>query len=40
MGMEVVTILALMGEVRLSPMVYMHWLQTMANRAATPSSSL
>ena len=34
MGIEVVTMLALMGEVRLSPMVKQHWLHTNPKTAA------
>ena len=39
MGIDVVTMLALTGEVMPSPMVYMHWLNTMPNSAATASNS-
>ena len=35
-GIEVVTILALMGEVILSPMVNPHWLRVNPNRPARP----
>ena len=40
MGMEVVTILELTGEVILNPMVYKHWLQAKPNTAAPAKSSL
>ena len=39
MGIEVVTMLALMGEVMLRPMVNRHWLKTTPSRAAPPNSS-
>ena len=40
MGMEVVTILALTGEVMLSPMVKQHWLHTSPKTAAPAKVSL
>ena len=39
MGMEVVTMLELMGEVKLRPTVYKHWLHTMPRTAAPAISN-